>query len=574
MFTKSMWQYFTQVFILVWSLYSFIPHAHAQDVPATVDPSRFQRPFEFEEETLKAPEVQTQQDDPMVFAEPPEGAELYKFMLNSLELSGNTVFSSEELEKVYTGFLDKEISVDDVYKIADHITQYYRKRGFILARASVPPQEIDAGVVKISVAEGYIQNIHIEGKTDKIGHVARGIIEKIDTRKPFNSIQLEKKLLFLNKISGLKAVGVLQPVKNPENAHEGAVDLSIVFQEVKPSYVISADNNGSNYVGPWQGGISARVPNLLAVNGNTDLAFFMTPQTEELTYASVEKTIPLLSNGLSMEAGARFSRSEPGGSLNQIDLKSRYISVFTGLSYPLFLTRKGNLDVFSMFEYNNSESDILGTRFFDDNLRIIRAGLRGSHAHSKSGQIKGEITLSQGVDILGTRESGSIDLSRAQGRTDFTKIDAQVTHDFFATEFLAVKTEIAGQFSFSPLLSSEEFGFGGSNIGRGYNNSEITGDNGINLSLEASYYRWANYKEAFVPAVVPFAFYDFGKVWNRDDDTNPESGASIGGGLHLGWRDHGNFSFAVAQPLTRRIENPLYGNGKNPRFMMSYSRDF
>ncbi len=64
------------------------------------------------------------------------------------------------------------------------------------------------------------------------------------------------------------------------------------------------------------------------------------------------------------------------------------------------------------------------------------------------------------------------------------------------------------------LLSPEQFGVGGSEFGRGYDPSEITGDKGFAVKTELQYNRIHTFKDYAVPTQY-YAFWDFGKVWSE-----------------------------------------------------------
>jgi hemolysin activation/secretion protein len=74
---------------------------------------------------------------------------------------------------------------------------------------------------------------------------------------------------------------------------------------------------------------------------------------------------------------------------------------------------------------------------------------------------------------------------------------------------------------------------------------------------------------------VPYGFYDVGVVWNDDQDQAARaSGSSGGAGVKLLSDTGVSADFGVAFPLTREIDNPLQGNGKNPRYTMQVSYGF
>ncbi len=83
-------------------------------------------------------------------------ADRIKFALSGINADGSTVYSGRDLLPLYENFLGSEVSLTDVFQIARRITVKYRGDGYILSRAVVPAQQIQAGVVTIDVVEGFV----------------------------------------------------------------------------------------------------------------------------------------------------------------------------------------------------------------------------------------------------------------------------------------------------------------------------------------------------------------------------------------------------------------------------------
>ena len=85
-------------------------------------------------------------------------------MLQSVVVEGSTIYSNEDLAGVYRELLGREVTLAQVFKVADTITARYRNDGYILSRAILPPQTISDGAVRIRIVEGYIDDVRIEGE--------------------------------------------------------------------------------------------------------------------------------------------------------------------------------------------------------------------------------------------------------------------------------------------------------------------------------------------------------------------------------------------------------------------------
>jgi hemolysin activation/secretion protein len=549
-------------------------HAQSVAVPTTVDPSRFQNQIPKNIEQKSPNNIHIPASPSPLQEKPPEGAEKYTFTLKQINIDGVTAYNKDAFADITTPYIGKKISVADLYFIAGRITERYQKDGYVLSNAIIPMQEIENGVVKINMIEGYIADVTISGDKSS-SYPILGIIEDIKQTRPLNIKNLERKLILLQELPGKNARGVLEPLGKQEALNApGGVRLNVLFADEPAQTVVSVDNYGSKFVGPWQGGIRTAIPHNFLFTGLSNWALYTTPDTSELTYLSWAESAPISSDGLTLNSKVSYSKSKPGSTLRSLDLFSTYKSFSIGLEYPVFLSRQNKLSVYGNFEVNNIGSDILSTRFYDDRLRVMRVGGKYSKTHNEGSITESQFEISQGLDVLGSRETGSTDLSRTEGHSDFTKILASYSHSRSVSDNLAVSTTVSGQYAFSPLLSSEEFGYGGSQIGRAYDNSEITGDSGVGLSLEFVYQGLTDYvAKTPLTAIQPFIFYDIGKVWNRDQDVAPQSGSSAGGGVRLALGS-ANLTLTVAQPLTRAIANPKQGDGKDPRFLISTQYKF
>ena len=98
-----------------------------------------------------------------------------------------------------------------------------------------------------------------------------------------------------------------------------------------------------------------------------------------------------------------------------------------------------------------------------------------------------DVEVSQGLNVLGASDDGDDNLSRVGGRSDFFKVaaTAQRVQDLgFLKHDLGLLLSVGGQKSANALLSVEEFGLGGTDFGRAYDPSELTGDEALAGRIE------------------------------------------------------------------------------------------
>ena len=89
-----------------------------------------------------------------------------------------------------------------------------------------------------------------------------------------------------------------------------------------------------------------------------------------------------------------------------------------------------------------------------------------------------------GRDLSGASDDNEQRLTRLEGDPTFTKLNADIQRLQRVTSHVNLLLNVSGQWANGPLLSSEEFGIGGMFVGRGYDPSEITGDEGVSGKAE------------------------------------------------------------------------------------------
>jgi hemolysin activation/secretion protein len=208
-------------------------------------------------------------------------------------------------------------------------------------------------------------------------------------------------------------------------------------------------------------------------------------------------------------------------------------------------------------------------------LRILRIGTSYDLVDRFRGVSFFDVEVSQGLPVFNYTRKGD-ESSRPEASGKFTKITGEVSR--LQSLFLpGLNLYVAAQGQFSPdkLLASEEFGVGGSQYGRGYDPSEITGDSGVATKVELQYGGPADFR--FLKGYQFFAFWDYGKTWNRDkaskkDGTDRDSLMSAGAGVRLNFIDAVSGEFFLAKPLTRDIAGR--GNADNWRGFFSLTTRF
>lgn len=521
--------------------------AWSQQVPSGVEADRLEESFKSLPQPQSEPAVPAE-DLPEQAAPTDEAAEV-KFRLSGVTVDGATVYETAELLPYYEEMLGQEVTLQDVYEIADRITAHYRSDGYFLSRAIVPPQRISGGIVRIQVIEGYVDTVSFEGGADTHIVYLHDYAANIMDARPVSMAVLERYLLLANDLPGVSARTVIRPSKSQPGASE--LILMIEQQEFETSLAI--DNFGSRFVGPYRARTAVREFANLWGGSENSISYLTSAGSEgkdwrELDYFEITHTEHIGSDGLQVSGSASLVRSEPGSTLNDLDIRSKSVSAELSVSYPVIRSRSLSFTVEGALGYSDSSTDLLGQRLFEDKVRTAEAGFTADYADSLDGLTLVHAAITKGLPILGHSEDNSGTLSRADASTDFLKLAGEAYRIQNLPQDLSILTTTMGQVANSSLVSGQEFGVGGTAIGRGYAPSEITGDHGVAAAVEL---RWTpGYEIPYLDSYQLFGFYDFGAVLNYGTD-DMDTLASAGMGIRAAMFDSVDASLLFGQPMTR-----------------------
>lgn len=537
--------------------------AHAQTLSPGADPGRVEKRFEQPRQPRSVPEPEVPDVDRQL---PPDQSDKVRFVLTGLEITGATVFTAGQLAAPHAGLIGREVSLTDMYRLADEITARYRNDGYILSKAIVPPQRISGGRVGIRIVEGYVNDVLIEGEANGRAGLFREMGERIKESRPLDNKVLERYSLLANDLPGVRAKAVLRPSQTVP----GASDVVFVIEHKYIDLNTSFDNRGTKTSGPREYTVGAGVNSLLGLYEKTSVNWVNTTEQKELRYLSVQHDEVLNAEGTKLTLSGNRSRGEPGETLRDLDLRSRNVTLSASLSHPIIRTRAENFSLSAGVTSRDSKSEQLGEISSNDHTRSIRIGGSYDFSDAWDGVTLFALDLYQGVEALGATRNDFGAKSRARGRSDFTKITFDLSRTQQIGGGFALVAAATGQYGATSMLSSEEFGYGGAQFGRAYDSSEITGDSGAAAKLELQYLDQA--EEIGLKYYQPFVFYDFGVTHDRDpvNQKATRTGASAGVGLRFGLTDYFSGSVELDLPLTRQVSaSQTSGEGEDARLFFN-----
>lgn len=542
-------------------------------IPGSVAPGRVQEnylPETIPKVPTVSPRIQRPEQKSSSFG--PE-AEKIKFKLNKIILEGNHVYSTQQLTALFQDKLHHEISIAELQDLVQDITNYYRNNGYILTRAILPPQKVANGIVRVRVIEGYIDQVSLVGKPRNADRILLDYGNQIAQSRPLQLKDMEYYLLLANQVPGADVKAILEPSKNSIGASD--MSLSVTQQPLNAS--LAYDNYGTLYIGPLQLTGSANANSVIRSGDMIRATYLAATHDKELHYFDANYQTPLGAHGFTVTAGGNQSLTLPGFLLRDLDTDGTANTYYLNFQYPLILSRSQYLMLDGGFTYLDSKVTQLDNEFlvYDDHVRPIRFGGVYSFADRWNGSNIITPHVEQGLKLFGASDDPNSDTTSHFGADGiYTKFNLLVSHTHpIAASPLSIYVMAQGQTSNKPLLATEQFGFGGSVQGRGYDPAEILGDKGLAGTFEV---RFDTFPQKYlINNVQYYVYYDIGKVWDIDQSPDPEvpqnqSAASGGFGARFGITQYVSGNLMFTQPLTKPIASEeLIGRGKCPKVFFS-----
>ncbi len=513
-------------FSLVGAMLGCAASLHAQSLPSAGSlQQQIEREQQIQKNQLERPGAKLK---PLTEA-PPQGANV---VVTRFKFVGNTQLKEEALNQAVAGFLNRPLDFARLDAVAGAVMEAYRKQGW-LAKAVLPPQDIDQGEVTLQITEASFgaAQIRSEPSTRVSSERILGIFQyQQPAGTPLNLDALDRALLLSDDLPGVTVSGSLT-----EGAREGQTNLVLqLADEPKLTASLASDNTGSVSTG------ANRVLANLTANSPSGVGDAMTLNilaTGGTRYVRTGYSVPLGFDGWRLSANlsrleyeliaAQYQALNARGSSNAWGLE---------LSYPLVRGRSLNLNTTWAADLKTYFNQSGGSVVSSYASKVMSFGLNGTAFDELGGGGANSfsLTLSEGVLNLSGSPTQSAEASTTQTEGEFRKLRYSLSRQQQLSASWSLYGTLSGQWSDKNLDASEKFYLGGSTGVRAYPSNEGGGAWGQLAALELRSQLGSGYTLT--------AFYDWGQV--TLNPRNDFTGASAlnafalkGRGLALGWQN-------------------------------------
>ena len=463
------------------------------------------------------------------------------FFVREIKVSGNTLVSSEELSPILEIGEGEDMTLGILTLYANEITAVYAARGYFLARAFIPAQEIKDGVIILQVIEGKLGNIEVKGNERNSSEQFVERMVSLRDEEVLNESALERVLLELNSLMGIQVKSVLRAGELP-----GTTDLVLQVKETNP-YTASfdVDNFGSRFTGKVRMGATLTAANLLKLGDQLSARIVQSEDGQDFFQPSF--LFPITDRGTTVKFSFTHAEHDLGLNLKTLRAGGKSQIFATEIKHPLHRSRTAQLSLRGGVESRYYVNEQLGENTSDERIFDTYIGLGGNYSDPYQGRTFFDARIKNNWPVFNNNRSLK---SRTNGRKTPTQFNtslvryqnASILHKKFPGFFII---KASGQFSTARTLSPDQTAIGGFGTVRGYPLSEKSGDHGYNFSIEYNM-PWPK----FIPvisgwpgmgkAISFLVFLDHGKVFIEDAEPGEDHQALTGAG----------FGFKINTPAT------------------------
>lgn len=417
-------------------------------------------------------------------------AQAAPIQVSAFRITHGTVFKETELQAVLSPYVGKSLSLTELRRAADLLTDYYRARGYLLARAYLPEQDIVNGVVEIALVEGTISHVSAEltpgvrladSRINAALEAQQGGVAQVD--------RIDRAMLLLNDLPGINARVTLAPGRD-----SGSSELHLRLDEGDLlSGLVDSDNFGNRFTGDKRVGVEL---NLSDPTGRGDLATLRGQATSDLRLLRAGYQLPLGNDGFKLGLNGSALQYRLCCDFTTLDASGKANEVALVASYPLKRSRLVNTNVSASVTARDMVNQTSTGITSDKNVRTLSLSVNGD-ARQGDGITVWNMGVTTGrADLSAWAPDLAADDLSARVNGNFAKWAYSIHHEQRVTDAWSFRILFAGQIAKKNLDSSEQISLGGPFGVRAYAGGEATGDSGRLLNMEVKYRAGASWEVA------------------------------------------------------------------------------
>jgi hemolysin activation/secretion protein len=413
-----------------------------------------------------------------------------------------TKFPEAVLKGLIKDYMGRELTLGELKEAALKISEFYRAHD-LLARAYIPQQNIENGVVEIIVLEGKLGAVIVDpSSVTRLDHsLAVGMVEsRAPVGEDLHPNSIDEAVAILNDVPGVRASATLVP---GAKSGETIADLKLADSPLV-SGSLQTDNGGSRFSGEHRLIGSSALNDPFGLGEQESVTVLKTNGT---TYGKLAAQMPVGTSGLAIGVDGSGLQYHLGNIFKPLDEGGYAATGGFFATYPILRTPSFGLTALSTFDYKKLVDWALETVTDNKSIEVGSLRLAGIVKDSWFGGAISNFNVGVTAGNL-DRSADAADLAGDQATARTNGTYSKLVLGASRLQTLIWDTDLYfnayGQFAFKNLESTEQMSLGGPDGVRAYPINEASGDSGAVGTVELRHH---------LPyGLVVSGFYDVGGI--------------------------------------------------------------
>lgn len=459
------------------------------------------------------------------------------------EVGPSLILSEAELRTALAPFENRTLSLNDLFDAVAAINRLYDARNMPTARAVLPPQDIQNGLVRIRLVEAKVGAVVVGAEHQVSDTFVRERL-RLQEGALLSVPELEADLVRFNRLHQAQLRASVKP-----GQASGTTDVELIAQEpLRQRVQVYVDNAGRNTVGEIRLGVLGQWNGL---RGRDDALQLSGVAAQGSTSVATNYSTALTPDDWRLDLGFNADRIKIiDGPFEPLDIGGSSYALSVGVSKPLVVSAEQLWLGYARLANKSSESTFGGIAQVKSRLTVLTAGVSGDR------QLDGSVwTLDANVNLGNQTSGGSGSFWSARANAAWLKPWGPGTQWVLRGGLQVSPTDL--------LPSSEQFQVGGSVSVRGYSEGLLTGRSGYLASVELRQQLHSPAAGSGWPFVTGLAFVDHGGAFPfrpspLSDVTRSDFLTSAGLGVVADWSQRVQARVTLGWPLrNKQLETDL-----------------
>lgn len=445
--------------------------------------------------------------------------------VSGFQVTGNTLLDARDVDAVLMPMLGLR-SLEELNRAAAAVQALYAAKGYGAVVAYVPPQTGHDGLVTIAVVEGRISAITVKGAAAFSSDNIKASLPALQLGATPRLREIDAQLRIANE-NPAKQVQVL--IKPGRSLGEAEAELQVAEQPMQ-RFTAGLDNTGNERTGEYRASLGWQHA---SVTGHDDVLaaqLQVSPtKADRVRVLSAGYRWPLYARRMALDVFAAYSDVDGGTTASLAgDLSFVGRGRVFGARAGWYLPRWGEFDPRLTLGLDHraylNRCDIAGLptgACGPSGESVSVSPLALEYTLQAAGSTPMALSLSLHHNLrLGGAHSGaeSFEAARPGAKAAYSVLRFGASGAVSLAEDWLLRGRLNGQWTPDALVSGEQFGFGGAQSVRGYDERELIGDSGLTAAIELTGPGLLG-TESRLGTLRPVAFVDAG--WARNNGETP-----------------------------------------------------